>query len=56
MRFRQLLWSLTWRDLRIRYKQSILGIAWAVLLPLSMMLVFTFVFTRAIDHDTSLET
>lgn len=40
--------SLAWRDLRVRYKQSLLGVAWAVLLPLSMMLVFTFVFTRAI--------
>ncbi len=47
--YRELLLSLTWRDLRVRYKQSLLGIAWAVLLPLSMMLVFTFVFTRAID-------
>ena len=44
-----MLLSLTWRDLRVRYKQSILGIAWAILLPLSLMLVFTFVFTRAID-------
>ena len=49
LRYRQLLLSLTWRDLRVRYKQSVLGIAWAVLLPLSMMFVFTFVFTRAID-------
>lgn len=48
-RFYDLLLSLAWRDIRVRYKQSILGIAWAVLLPLSMMLVFTFVFTRAID-------
>ncbi|MFQ5590654.1 MAG: ABC transporter permease [Phycisphaerae bacterium] len=46
---RELLLTLTWRDLRVRYKQSLLGIAWAVFLPLSMMLVFTFVFTRAID-------
>lgn len=49
VRYRQLLVSLTWRDLRVRYKQSVLGIGWAVLLPLSMMLIFTFVFTRAID-------
>ncbi len=48
-RFYDLLLSLAWRDIRVRYKQSVLGIAWAVLLPLSMMLVFTFVFTRAID-------
>ena len=49
LRYRHLLLSLTWRDIRVRYKQSLLGIAWAVLFPLSMMLVFTFVFTRAID-------
>ena len=45
---RQLLLSLAWRDIRVRYKQSLLGVAWAVLLPLSMMLIFTFVFTRAV--------
>jgi len=49
IRYRHLLVSLAWRDVRVRYKQSLLGIAWAVLLPLSMMLIFTFVFTRAID-------
>jgi len=48
-RLREILVSLAWRDLRVRYKQSMLGIAWAVLLPVSMMLIFTFVFTRAID-------
>jgi len=48
-RFHDLLLSLAWRDIRVRYKQSMLGVAWAVVLPLSMMLVFTFVFTRAID-------
>jgi lipopolysaccharide transport system permease protein len=45
----QLLLSLTWRDLRVRYKQSLLGVAWAILLPMSMMLIFTFVFTRAVQ-------
>lgn len=49
LRFRQLLVSLAWRDVRVRYKQSLLGLAWAVLLPVAMMLVFTFVFTRAVD-------
>ena len=53
--YRQLLLSLAWRDIRVRYKQSVLGIAWAVLLPLSMMLVFTFVFTRAIDTSSVLK-
>ena len=55
LRYHQLLFSLTWRDLRVRYKQSLLGIGWAVLLPLSMMLVFTFVFTRAIDARSVLK-
>lgn len=54
-RYRALLWSLTWRDLRVRYKQSVLGIAWAIIMPLSMMLVFTFVFTRAIDTSSVLK-
>ncbi len=48
VRYRQLLVSLIWRDIRVRYKQSVLGIAWAILVPLAMMLIFTFVFTRAI--------
>jgi ABC-type polysaccharide/polyol phosphate export permease len=53
-KYRDLLWGLAWRDVRVRYKQSALGIAWAVILPLSMMLVFTFVFTRAIDARAAL--
>lgn len=55
LHYRQLLLSLTWRDLRVRYKQSVLGIGWAILLPLSMMLVFTFVFTRAINATPILQ-
>lgn len=49
IRYRQLCLSLAWRDVRVRYKQSLLGLGWAILLPLAMMLVFTFVFTRAVD-------
>ena len=49
MHYHQLLFSLTWRDLRVRYKQSLLGIAWAVLIPLSTTLIFAFVFTRAVN-------
>jgi ABC-type polysaccharide/polyol phosphate export permease len=48
LRYRQLLGCLVWRDIRVRYKQSVLGMAWAVLLPVAMMLIFTFVFTRAV--------
>ncbi len=48
-RYRHVLASLTVRELRIRYKQSLLGIGWAICAPLSMMLIFTFVFTRAVQ-------
>ncbi len=48
-RYRSLLLALTGRDLRVRYAQSLLGFVWALALPLAMMLVFTFVFTKAIN-------
>lgn len=43
--YRELLLNWTLRQIRVRYKQSLLGIAWAILQPLSMMLVFTVVFS-----------
>jgi lipopolysaccharide transport system permease protein len=43
---RELLFFLTWRDVKVRYKQTILGVAWAVLQPLLTMLVFTVFFGR----------
>src|SRR3954471_16981402 len=39
-RFRELLFFLTWRDVKVRYKQTLLGAAWAVLQPAMLMLVF----------------
>lgn len=43
--YRRLLYVLTIRDIRVRYKQSILGIAWAVIQPLALMLMFTLIFS-----------
>jgi lipopolysaccharide transport system permease protein len=43
---RELLYFLVWRDVKVRYKQTVLGVAWAVLQPLFMMLVFTLFFAR----------
>jgi len=40
-RYRELLFFLTWRDVKIRYKQTALGVAWAVIQPLANMAVFT---------------
>jgi len=42
--YRELLYFLTWRDIKVRYKQTVFGVAWAVLQPLSMMLIFTVFF------------
>src|SRR5207247_2061625 len=44
-RYRELLYFLVWRDVKVRYKQTVLGAAWAVLQPALMMVVFT-VFLR----------
>lgn len=52
LNYRTLLWTLAWRDIRVRYKQSVLGIAWAMFIPLSMMLVFTFIFTKVVPLKT----
>jgi homopolymeric O-antigen transport system permease protein len=42
--YRDLLYFLTWRDIKVRYKQTALGAAWAVLQPLSAMIVFSVFF------------
>lgn len=41
---KELLYFFAWRDIKVRYKQAVLGIAWAVLNPLALMLVFTLFF------------
>lgn len=43
-RYRDLLWMLAWRDIKVRYKQTIIGAAWAVLQPLATMAVFAVLF------------
>ena len=43
-RYRELVYFLTWRDIKVRYKQAVLGIAWAVLQPLLTMVIFTVIF------------
>lgn len=44
--YRELFWFLAWRDVKVRYKQAVLGAGWAVLQPLVSMIVFTVVFGR----------
>lgn len=43
--YRELLWILTQREIKVRYKQTALGILWAIVQPLSLMLIFTLVFS-----------
>lgn len=52
VRSRELLFFLTWRDIKIRYKQTFLGAAWAILQPALTMVVFTVFFGRLAGIDT----
>lgn len=44
--YRELLYFLIWRDVKIRYKQTALGAAWAIIQPVFTMLIFTLIFSR----------
>ena len=44
--YRDLLYFLTWRDVKVKYKQALLGFAWAILVPLSTMVVFGTIFGK----------
>lgn len=43
-RYRELFWVLAWRDISVRYKQTMIGVAWAILRPFLTMVVFTVIF------------
>ena len=45
-RYRELFYILSWRDIKVRYKQTAVGAAWSIVRPLLTMMVFTFVFGR----------
>jgi len=42
--YRELLYFLAWRDIKVRYKQTVLGAAWAIIQPLTTMVIFTVIF------------
>lgn len=44
--YRELFYILSWRDIKVRYKQTVLGIAWSIIRPLLTMIVFTIVFGK----------
>jgi lipopolysaccharide transport system permease protein len=51
-RYRELVYFLVWRDVKVRYKQTLLGAAWAILKPFLSMVVFTIVFAGLARLDT----
>ena len=48
-RYRELFYFFTWRDIKIKYKQTMLGFLWVILQPLLMMSIFTFFFGKALN-------
>jgi len=48
----ELLYFLTWRDIKVRYKQALLGIGWAVIQPVVTMVIFSFIFGRMANLDS----
>jgi lipopolysaccharide transport system permease protein len=47
--YRELLYFLIWRDVKVKYKQTIIGAGWAILQPFMTMIVFTLVFNKIAD-------
>ena len=50
--YRELFYFFTWRDIKVKYKQTYLGVLWALIQPLGMMLIFTFIFSRTLKIET----
>lgn len=50
--YRELFYFFSWRDIKVRYKQTYLGILWAILQPLGMMLIFSFLFSKTWKIDS----
>ena len=51
-RYRELFYVLSWRDITVKYKQTVIGIAWAVIRPVLTMIVFTVIFGRVAKLPT----
>src|SRR6266699_1589631 len=51
-RYRELLYFLAWRDILVRYKQTAIGVVWAVMRPFLTMVVFTVIFGKVANFPT----
>ncbi|MBI3500628.1 MAG: ABC transporter permease [Bacteroidetes bacterium] len=47
--FRELFYFFTWRDIKVKYKQTVLGVLWAILQPFMLMVVFTLFFSKGLN-------
>jgi lipopolysaccharide transport system permease protein len=45
-RFRELFYILSWRDIKVRYKQTVIGAAWSIIRPLLTTIIFTIIFSK----------
>lgn len=52
IQYRELFYFFTWRDVKVKYKQATLGVLWAILQPLIMMVMFTLIFSKALHVKT----
>ena len=50
-RYRELFYILSWRDVKVRYKQTVIGVVWSVLRPLLTMIIFTFIFGQVAKFE-----
>ncbi|MEP7236275.1 MAG: ABC transporter permease [Ferruginibacter sp.] len=50
--YRELFYILAWRDVKVRYKQTVIGLLWSVIRPLLTMIVFTFIFSKIANLPT----
>ncbi len=51
-RYRELIFFLTWRDIKVRYKQTVLGMAWAIIRPVISMIVYSLIFGQLANLDS----
>jgi lipopolysaccharide transport system permease protein len=52
-KFRELLYFYAWRDIKVKYKQTILGVLWAILQPILLTVIFIFFFSKALNISTA---
>src|SRR5689334_8917138 len=54
-RYRELFYILSWRDIKVRYKQTVIGASWAVIRPLLQMIIFTVLFNKIANVPAGLK-